>query len=90
MNARVHIIVVGMVQGVGFRYFVYKWATKLGTKGFVRNLPDGSVEVDAEGERSGLEALIAQIKVGPRLSQVTDLKIDWRAPDQSFDHFEIR
>ena len=48
---RVRMIVCGRVQGVGYRYYVKEQAQKLGIKGYVRNLPGGEVEVDAEGER---------------------------------------
>jgi acylphosphatase len=89
MNVGAHIVVSGLVQGVGFRYFVYYKAAKLGLSGFVRNLPHGSVEINVEGERGLVEELIKDIKVGPRSAMVKDLKIDWTEPSDHFSRFEI-
>lgn len=89
-EAAVHIVVSGMVQGVGFRYFVFKLAVKLTLKGYVSNLPNGSVEIKAEGDRSLLEELIALVRVGPRLAHVSDLKIAWSQPGNQFHEFDIR
>ena len=90
MNVRAHIIVRGMVQGVGFRWFVAREAQKLGLAGFVRNLADGGVEVEAEGERGTVEQLIALLKVGPRTADVRDLHITWQQPLMERIRFEIR
>ncbi len=61
----------GRVQGVGFRYFVLDHAHALGLVGYARNLSDGSVEVYAEGARSALEELRAQLERGPSAAAVT-------------------
>ncbi len=62
---RVHILVKGLVQGVGFRAFVRRNAKRLGIKGFVRNLPDGfTVEIVAEGPDDAIEQLISITKQG--------------------------
>lgn len=90
MDVRVHIVVEGLVQGVGFRWFTARHAQTLGLQGFVRNHFDGSVEVEAEGDRSLLEELIAVLKVGPRSAQVRNLRIEWLAPEHERKHFEIR
>jgi len=90
MLANAHIIVEGLVQGVGFRWFVARKAEALGLKGFVKNLYDGNVELEAEGERSLVEELIGQVKVGPRSAQVNNLRIEWREPQHRTAHFEIR
>lgn len=89
-DARVHIIVHGLVQGVGFRWFVAREAGTLGLRGFVRNRPEGTVELEAEGDRSLIETLIAHVKVGPRSSQVRDLQIVWQEPQKDTKPFEIR
>jgi acylphosphatase len=89
MDVCVHIIIQGMVQGVGFRYFVYRRAERLKLTGFVKNLYDGSVEIEAVGDRSLLEELIKEIKIGPRSAHVTNLKIDWCELKQ-YSLFEIR
>lgn len=60
----------GRVQGVGYRYFALKRAEELGLSGFVRNMPDGSVEVIAEGDDARLSQLEAQLKQGPSFARV--------------------
>ena len=90
MKVGVHIIVSGMVQGVGFRYYVYGKAKQLGISGYVSNLDNGSVEIAAEAERSLIEELIKEIKVGPRYADVTDMRIEWRTPNQQFNDFKIQ
>lgn len=90
MEARVHIIVQGLVQGVGFRWFVAREAGALGLRGFVRNRPEGTVELEAEGDRSLIEALIAHVRIGPRSAHVRDLQIAWQEPRQDTKPFEIR
>ncbi len=89
MEAGAQIIVKGMVQGVGFRYFIHKKAITLGLHGSVRNLYDGNVEIIVEGDRSIIEEFIAQAKVGPRAARVNDLVITWREASRGFDSFEI-
>jgi len=61
-----HVRVSGIVQGVGFRWFVRERARRLGLSGWVRNLPDGSVEVLATGEAGKLEVLRDDLERGPR------------------------
>lgn len=90
MEAGARIVVRGFVQGVGFRYFVLRHASKLGLHGYVQNLYNGDVEIEVEGNRSLVEELIKELKVGPRSAQVTDLKIEWKVPNQQFRGFEIR
>lgn len=89
MEIGVHIIVKGIVQGVGFRYYVHKFATNLGVHGFVQNLFDGSVEIEAYGERSLLEELINAVKIGPRSAHVKEVKINWIEPKTDYKYFEI-
>jgi acylphosphatase len=64
-ESRCHAFVSGIVQGVGFRYFVRDEAVKAGAVGWVRNLHDGRVEFIAEGTTSGLQALMKQVRRGP-------------------------
>lgn len=68
-------LVSGRVQGVGFRWFVMRLAQREGLTGFVRNLPDGRVEVVATGEAVRLERLAAALRAGPPHAQVTDVTI---------------
>ncbi len=90
MDIKAHIIVSGLVQGVGFRYFVYYKAKELKLNGYVRNTFKGDVEIEVEGDRSLIEELIKLVKVGPRLANVTDMKIDWLKSKGEFNSFIIR
>ncbi len=87
---RVRIIVKGRVQGVGYRFFTRRTALELGIKGYVRNLPDGIVEVVAEGSPEALDKFIEKLREGPPLAIVEDMDIEEVAPDEEFDDFEIR
>lgn len=87
---RYHIWISGVVQGVGFRSFIRRTATKLGINGWVRNLLDGRVEVIAEGEEDKLEELVNRMRVGPRLATVEDIKIEKEDYNGQFERFEVR
>lgn len=65
-----HVRVTGVVQGVGFRWFVRERARRLGLAGWVRNRPDGSVEVAASGEPGQIDLLMAELQRGPDGSAV--------------------
>jgi len=88
--ARVHIYVSGRVQGVFYRSNTRRKALELGITGWVRNLPDGRVEIVAEGEREKLERLIEWCRHGPPLARVEDLEIIWEEPRGEFDSFTIK
>jgi acylphosphatase len=90
MDAAVHMVVEGLVQGVGFRWFVARQANMLGLRGFVENKNNGTVEIEAEGERGLLEELIKQVRIGPRSAQVANLGLEWKNPTQQLTHFQIR
>lgn len=84
----VHLIVSGKVQGVFFRHNTKKKADELGLKGYVRNLPDGSVEVVAEGSKEKLDELVDFLRQGPGVSKVAGIKIRHKVPE-NFNSFEI-
>jgi acylphosphatase len=90
MQVRVHVLVSGLVQGVGFRYFVYNNAINLTLTGYAKNLYSGDVEIEAEGDRSLVEEFIKLVKVGPRAAHVTDLKIEWVECKGTRTGFEVR
>jgi acylphosphatase len=69
-----HVRIVGVVQGVGFRWFVRERARRLGLSGWVRNLPDGSVEVAAAGEASQVTQLRDALQRGPSGANVERLE----------------
>jgi acylphosphatase len=89
-QARLLARVEGRVQGVGFRYFVLEYASKLGVTGWVRNRWDGSVEVLAEGQRDILLRLLGAIQRGPRANTTTKVIEDWGDPSEEFKKFRIR
>ena len=90
MEVSANIIVSGFVQGVGFRYFTAQQARTIGDlRGFVRNLPDGTVEIDVEGERGLIETFIAAVKRGPRFSSVKDVKVEWKTYQGKYTSFDI-
>ncbi len=90
MNATAATIIVrGEVQGVGFRWFTHRKATEVGVLGFVQNLGDGSVEVQAEGEKSAIDALIGALQIGPRAARVDNVAVTWSTPTGKYTHFEI-
>lgn len=89
MTIAKHYIVTGRVQGVGFRYFVVRQARALGLTGWVRNLPDGTVEALAAGPGPAVEELEEALRQGPSASRVEDVRIrDAPMPDGS--SFEAR
>ena len=89
-HVRLHAIVHGRVQGVSFRYYTVNRARELGLGGYVRNRPDGSVEVVAEGTRSDLDQMLAFLRSGPRPAFVAEIETNWTAATGGFDRFEVR
>ncbi|MCI0530681.1 MAG: acylphosphatase [candidate division Zixibacteria bacterium] len=88
-EARVHLLISGVVQGVGFRFFVERKARQYGLTGFARNLPDGRVEIEAEGKRGMLKELINDCQVGPSSSQVSRVNLVWKQYQAEFKDFTI-
>ncbi len=86
---RVHIYVSGRVQGVGFRFFTIRVAKDLNLKGFVKNLPNGRVEIVAEGDAESLARLIEAVRRGPRLARVDNIEVKWETPTGEFKGFYI-
>jgi acylphosphatase len=89
-QVRVHIIVFGRVQGVGFRAFVLQAGTLFGLTGWVRNVGYDQVETIAEGPRCIVERFAETVKTGPRASRVDDTRVDWETPLRQFDQFIVR
>jgi len=86
---RLHAILEGRVQGVGFRYFVLKQAKALNLTGWVRNRWDGTVEVLAEGEKPKLEKLLALLNRGPRSANVYNVNSSWEEATGEFSDFIV-
>ena len=84
------VLISGKVQGVGFRNFTQMNARQLGINGYAKNLPNGKVEVIAEGDKSQLDALIALLEKGPRFARVDSLETDERPFTGEYKTFGIR
>lgn len=84
------IRVRGLVQGVGFRFFVLREAERIGVKGFVRNLPDGSVEAVAAGTGAAVEEFAARLGIGPPTSRVGEVCVEEIPGPPRFERFEVR
>ena len=89
-QASLHAVVYGRVQGVFFRAFAVGRATELGLAGYVRNLPERAVEVEAEGERKQLEELIGYLKAGPPGARVEKVAANWSEYAGEYSGFNVR
>jgi acylphosphatase len=81
---------MGRVQGVGFRYFVWREAETLGVDGWVRNRADGTVEALARGTSQDLDRFQHRLEEGPRWSRVTSIAVTDEPDEKVTDGFEIR
>ncbi|MDP6040983.1 MAG: acylphosphatase [Candidatus Latescibacteria bacterium] len=73
---RIWLKVTGRVQGVGFRYFTRREAERLGLVGWVRNMPNGDVEAEAEGIPEQIDAFVASIRRGPSASRIAEIMVN--------------
>ncbi len=89
-TGRYSMVARGIVQGVGFRYFVRKSAGKLGLTGWVRNTFDGGVEMEVQGPEERIGSFRAAVQEGPALARVTDLEIVELPVLADEEGFEIR
>jgi acylphosphatase len=87
---RAKIIVNGLAQGVGFRYFVMKHADNLNLKGYTQNLYTGEVLTEVEGDELLIKELIKQLKIGPIKSHVVNCAVEWSEYKNEFTRFEVR
>jgi acylphosphatase len=86
---RVHAVVSGTVQGVGFRYWTARKADGLDLVGYARNLWDGTVEVEAEGPSVAVDSLVECLRTGPPSATVTDVSLRSVVPHGDADGFAI-
>lgn len=84
------IKVTGKVQGVFYRAHTQEKALELGLTGYARNMPDGSVEILAQGEHATIGSLIEWCKEGSPQATVADIKVDWQPAKEIFGEFRIR
>jgi len=89
MEVRAHVFIKGRVQGVFFRSEIKRKAEDLDTKGWARNLPDGSVEALFEGQEPSVAKLVEFCKKGPVGAHVTNLALEWENYTGEFKDFRI-
>ena len=87
--ASLRAVIYGRVQGVFFRAFAVQHANRLGLTGYAVNLPDGMVEVQAEGDKAQLEKLLDQLKIGPPHARVDRVEVRWGAFSGDYTVFDI-
>jgi len=88
-RVRAHLVVSGRVQGVNFRYSTLLQAESLGITGWVRNTPDGRVELLAEGDEVEVKQLVEWCRQGPRSARVDRVEVAIEAATGEFDDFQI-
>jgi len=89
MKQRIHVYYSGRVQGVGFRFTAQRLAGDLGISGWVRNLPDGRVEITAEAEEKALKDLLTGI-MDLFKNYIKDTDIQWTSASGEFEEFSIK
>ncbi|MEE2767170.1 MAG: acylphosphatase [Pseudomonadota bacterium] len=89
MKKRVHVLVGGKVQGVCFRVSAREQAIKLAVQGFVRNLPDGRVEIIAQGMQTSVDRFVEWCEEGPEHARVDDLQVEKQVVGEEFQGFWI-
>lgn len=82
-------VVTGAVQGVAYRAYVQESATELELVGYVKNLPDGSVEVVAQGLPDTLKEFVEYLHEGSLRARVDSVAVDWRSPKATYDEFSV-
>lgn len=87
---RIHLLILGDVIGVGFRYFVLRRAQLLKLSGWVRNISKRQVEAVAEGEKENLEEFIKRCHHGPDVANVEKVEVRWEKATGAFTWFEIK
>ena len=86
---RVHMIISGDVQGVGFRAWVLRWIKGKSITGWVKNRQDGTVEIVAQGSETDLQALVDACHKGPEVAGVQDVAMEWHRAIGDFAGFEV-
>ncbi len=86
---QIHVMLDGRVQGVGYRFYAQKIAASIGLVGEIKNLPDGRVEVIAEGDESMLKSFITKLRQGPVSADVRSVDVDWHEATNSYKEFFV-
>ncbi|HLY09005.1 MAG TPA: acylphosphatase [Planctomycetota bacterium] len=87
---RAHLLISGVVQGVGYRWACRRAAQSIGVTGWVRNLPDGRVEAVVQGHREQVDRVIQWCQRGPEDAQVSDVAVSYEEAAEEFQGFGIR
>jgi len=85
-----HVFIHGQVQNVGFRNFAQRYAFLLSLKGFVKNMQDGQVEIEVEGDRAKIDLFLEHLHRGPSLAKVSKVDVTWRSPTDRYTEFSIQ
>lgn len=85
----IYCVVAGRVQGVAYRVYVQDAATEMALTGYVRNQPDGTVVVVAQGEPDILKDFVEYLHEGSSLSAVESVAIDWRTARKTYTEFSV-
>lgn len=88
-DKRAHVLYAGDVQGVGFRLTADRLASSLGLRGWVKNTPNGKVEITCEGNEQSINTFLEKI-VSIFKSYIKDVDVEWLKTTGEFDGFEIR
>ncbi len=89
-TVRAQVFVSGLVQGVGYRAFVCRQAEHHGLTGWVRNVVDGRVESEVQGDREAVDSYLQDLQRGPTWSSVEHVEINWMEPGRHESCFEIK
>lgn len=90
MKERRHLRIHGKVQGVGYRFYATRVARRLGLKGWVQNMRDGSVEAQVEGEKESIDEWIEEIREGPRYAEVTRIEQESKEFSGKLPDFDVK
>lgn len=89
MKIAMRVFVKGRVQGIGYRWFARENASDLQLTGYVRNLPNGEVEVFVEGDQSKIMDYLGRLRQGPSMAMVTDIEINQYPYENRFKKFKV-
>ncbi|MBN1824507.1 MAG: acylphosphatase [Endomicrobiales bacterium] len=91
INSRINTVIHGRVQGIGYRWFVQRTARMLSLTGWVKNLDDGSVEIEAEGTKETLDGFLNALNKDHPGAYIKDVKTEWmNTTKRTYFDFEIR
>ena len=87
---RARVLISGLVQGVGFRYFVTSRAEQYPITGYVRNLDTGSVEIVAEGDKEQVYGFLRAVRTGPAHAEIISFQTEWSNYEGKFEDFFVK